>query len=588
MVCGGDNGETYKEQRVMRRTSRLGFFPVVAATLLLLLRASDLRAQAMDMPMGAGQAVHGLGSTVFPTTTKSAEAQTAFMRGLLLLHLFEYEDADASFVAAEKIDPGFSMAYWGDAMTYNHGVWNQVDVAAGKAALAKLAATGAGRAAKTADGREAAYLAAVEVLYDGTDVGAKAKAERDHRYADAMKSLSVAYPKDDNAQLFYALALIGQSEGVRDVPVYLQAASISKAIFRLEPNNPGAAHYWIHGMDDPEHAAGALEAARALSKIAPDAPHAQHMCSHIFMALGMWEDVVKSNEDAIRVGDLLEKGQGFPPYDCGHYPLWLEYGYLQEGRIGAAQQTIAACQATVAAAEAWPASHSAGKAGDALYGAKNLKKLQMRLITALAEMQETAVVEGQDWKAGVDAPELPLDAAAWSDFVHGYAAIQRKDGAAARAARADMGAKAKEYDGGKGVSEEDSQNLSVGVSELSGLLQVGEGHFDDGVVELQRAVAAYEGMAFAFGPPTTIKPPEEALGEVLLAKGDAAGAQKAFAASLVRAPRRSLSLLGLARAEKLGGDEAGAQRDYATLAEILKAADAGAVGVDEARKGAGR
>jgi hypothetical protein len=539
----------------------------------------------MDMPMAAPQPVHGLGTTSFPTTTKSADAQAAFMRGLLLLHLFEYEDAAASFVAAEKLDPGFSMAYWGEAMTYNHGVWNQVDMAAGKAALAKLDSTAAGRAAKTPDAREAAYLAAVEVLYDGTDVGAKAKAERDRRYAVAMKSLSVAYPKDNNAQLFYALALLGQSESVRDVPVYLQAAAIAKTIFRLEPDNPGAAHYWIHGMDDPEHAAGALEAARALSKIAPDAPHAQHMCSHIFMALGMWEDVVKSNEDAIRVGDLLDKGQGFPPYDCGHYPLWLEYGYLQEGRERAAQQTIAACAAMVAAVEAWPATH----AGAAAYGAKNAARQRMRLVGELARMHETYVVETQDWEGlpAIDVGGQGPEVTGWYEFVRGYALVERGDLVAGRESWVAMSAKVREQMSGKEADAEDSATLEAGLGELSGVLQAGEGHVNDDVAELQRAVAAYEGMAFAFGPPTTIKPPEEALGEVLLAKGDAVGARKAFEASLKRAPRRTLSLLGRARAEHLAGDEAAARKDYAELAAIERGADADAPGVVEVRKAVG-
>jgi hypothetical protein len=568
----------------MRRALRFWLVPILMATASLA-ATRGLQAQGMDMPMAAPQPVHGLGTTSFPTTTKSADAQAAFMRGLLLLHLFEYEDAAASFVAAEKLDPGFSMAYWGEAMTYNHGVWNQVDMAAGKAALAKLDSTAAGRAAKTPDAREAAYLAAVEVLYDGTDVGAKAKAERDRRYAVAMKSLSVAYPKDNNAQLFYALALLGQSESVRDVPVYLQAAAIAKTIFRLEPDNPGAAHYWIHGMDDPEHAAGALEAARALSKIAPDAPHAQHMCSHIFMALGMWEDVVKSNEDAIRVGDLLDKGQGFPPYDCGHYPLWLEYGYLQEGRERAAQQTIAACAAMVAAVEAWPATH----AGAAAYGAKNAARQRMRLVGELARMHETYVVETQDWEGlpAIDVGGQGPEVTGWYEFVRGYALVERGDLVAGRESWVAMSAKVREQMSGKEADAEDSATLEAGLGELSGVLQAGEGHVNDGVVALQRAVAAYEGMAFAFGPPTTIKPPEEALGEVLLAKGDAVGARKAFEASLKRAPRRTLSLLGRARAEHLAGDEAAARKDYAELAAIERGADADAPGVVEVRKAVG-
>ena len=105
---------------------------------------------------GTPQTIPGLGTTAFPTSTKSPAAQTAFMRGLLLLHLFEYPDAAKSFTAAEKLDPGFAMAYWGDAMTFNHGIWNQVDVTAGQAALARFAPSPAARAARIPDPRERA------------------------------------------------------------------------------------------------------------------------------------------------------------------------------------------------------------------------------------------------------------------------------------------------------------------------------------------------------------------------------------------------------------------------------------------------
>lgn len=127
------------------------------------------------------------------------------MRGLLLLHLFEYPDAAKSFAAAEKIDPGFAMAYWGEAMTCNHGVWNELDVGAGQAALAKFGATPEERSRRIADPRERAYMSAVEILYSG-----KAdKRERDAQYATAMERLAATYPK---------LAFLGRSEGVRDVP----------------------------------------------------------------------------------------------------------------------------------------------------------------------------------------------------------------------------------------------------------------------------------------------------------------------------------------------------------------------------------
>lgn len=278
------------------------------AALLIICTAVSIHAERWNRP----QKIPGLGTATFPTTTQSRIAQTDFMHGLLLLHVFEYEDAAKWLQKAEQADPGFAMAYWGEAMTFNHPVWNELDARAGRAALEKFGPTPEAREGRIKDPRERAYMAAVEILYSGQG----SKRERDAQYAEAMQKLSEDYPHDDEAQLFYALALLGRSEGVRDVPTYLKAAAIAKAVFMRNPDHPGAAHYWIHGMDDPQHAAGALVAAEALSKIAPDAAHAQHMCSHIFMALGMWNAVVKANLNAMRVVDRDQRAAGQPVYDC--------------------------------------------------------------------------------------------------------------------------------------------------------------------------------------------------------------------------------------------------------------------------------
>lgn len=188
------------------------------------------------------------------------------------------------------------MAYWGETMTSTHAIWNQDDPAAARAALAKLAATPQQRTDKAGTARERAYLDAAEQLF-----GSGTLKERDTAFLKATEALAQAYPDDDDAQLFHALALLGVTRGERNVPNYLHAADIAKRVYARNPRHPGAVHYWIHGMDDPEHAAGALEAAHTLSKIAPNAGHAQHMTSHIFMALGMWDEVVASNESAIAV-----------------------------------------------------------------------------------------------------------------------------------------------------------------------------------------------------------------------------------------------------------------------------------------------
>jgi hypothetical protein len=227
------------------------------------------------------------GEVSFPNSGSKA-AQVPFLQGLAMLHNFEYEIAAREFRQAESIDPNFAMAYWGEAMTHNHPVWNQQNRKTAQEALSRLGATAEERLAKAKTEREKDYLRTLDVLY-----GDGSKPERDQRYASAMAQLHATYPDDVEAAAFYGLALLGSQAGVRDERVYMQAAAILLPLFYKYPHHPGIAHYLIHSCDDPIHAPLALTAARAYSKIAPDAAHAQHMTSHIFLALGMWDDVVR-------------------------------------------------------------------------------------------------------------------------------------------------------------------------------------------------------------------------------------------------------------------------------------------------------
>src|SRR6185295_7920665 len=133
-----------------------------------------------------------------------------------------------------------------------------------------------------------------------------------------------------DATCFYALALLGTSHAGRDVPTYMKAAALMEEAFEKYPQHPGAAHYLIHSVDDSVHAPLGLRAARAYSKIAPDSAHAQHMTSHIFLALGMWDDVVTANEAAIRLSNPGTRAGAVPSAGCGHSVTWLAYGYLQQ------------------------------------------------------------------------------------------------------------------------------------------------------------------------------------------------------------------------------------------------------------------
>ena len=237
---------------------------------------------------GAQSAAPGeLGSVSFPTSAKGP-SQTAFLVGVKALHNFEFDTAGEAFREAQKADPGFALAYWGEAMSYNHPLWAEQDIASARRALERLAPTAAARAAKAPAGKERGLVEAVDVLF-----GAGDKYARDVAYSAAMKRLHEQQPADDEVSVLYALSLLGTARpGEKSVRNAMQAAAIAEDIFQRNPKHPGAAHFIIHSFDDPDHAILALPAARAYSKIAPAAAHALHMPSHIFVQLGMWDDVV--------------------------------------------------------------------------------------------------------------------------------------------------------------------------------------------------------------------------------------------------------------------------------------------------------
>lgn len=512
----------------------------------------------------------GLGALIFPTSAGNAKAQAAFERGALLLHLFEYDDAAAAFQQAQSLQPDYVMAVWGEAMTHNHPLWNQLDEKAGREALAKLGATSAERAVKATDPRERDYLAAVEILYSGD----ASKVERDARYAEAMQKLAARYPDDNQAQLFHALALEGRSEGVRNVPDYLRAAEIAKRVFDRNPKNPGAAHYWIHGMDDPEHASGALEAARALSKIAPDAGHAQHMTSHIFIALGLWDDLVKANEEASRVVYAHARAAGKPEVGCFHYNEWLEYGYFQQGRSDDALKLLLECK----------------RSGDAalpkISDSKEAKKVAARFAWSLPMMRATAVIESRDWDGAAVRLAMPesadAQAQALNRFVVGYAAAQQGE-----LAEAERSLKALDDQLGTTTRSVDDPQLfdylHIMRDDLAGLIAARRGDMALAVELVRGAAMRMDGLAFDFGPPVAVKPPHELLGELLLADDKPAAAAEAFSGSLRLAPLRAQSLLGLARAQAAMGQSKEARATYTKLLEIWHAAERGQFGLDEAR-----
>src|SRR6056297_2841853 len=285
-----------------------------------------------------------LGKIEFPNSGAES-AQADFIEGVKFLHNFEYADAARAFRRAQEEDPEFAMAYWGEAMTHNHPIWMQQDRDAAMEILSKLGDTVDERQAIAGTQREKDYLMTLETLYGNTpESDGKTKEERDLLYSSAMEELHETYPDDHEATAFYGLSILGTAHEGRDYGIYMRAAAELFDVWNENNEHPGAAHYLIHSFDDPVHAPLGLPMAKAYSEIAPSAAHAQHMTSHIFLALGMWEDVIDANIVARNVQTKRQKELDEATTVCGHYPWWLEYGYLQEGDIESAEQVLNSCR----------------------------------------------------------------------------------------------------------------------------------------------------------------------------------------------------------------------------------------------------
>jgi tetratricopeptide (TPR) repeat protein len=503
-----------------------------------------------------------LGSVDFPTSG-SAEARAHFVQGVLLLHSFEYDDAQEAFAAAREVEPDFAMAYWGEAMTHNHPLWEQQDLEAAQEVLNRLGPTPEDRLAKAPTEREKDYLRALDVLYgDGT------KLARDIAYQQAMVRLAERYPDDLEAAAFSALATLGTSHDQRDYRIYMRAASIAEAVFARNPNHPGAAHYLVHSFDDPVHAPLGLPAARAYAKIAPAATHALHMPSHIFTALGMWDDVVASNVDSWEASDARVKRKKLSVDQRSYHALlWLEYGYLQQGRYREAREQLSTIEADTEAT-----------------GSKTTRR---HLVAVLAHYR----IGTRQWDGDsieVDTTDLALSSLAIDLFTRGFSAVKTGDVAAARPLQAELN---KLLDG-KGAKAHEKRPLSSDVREalvlareLEAAIDLADGRASRAVETLNMATEIEDSLALSYGPPNPVKPAHEYFGEVFLDLKRPEEAAEEFKKALDRAPKRALSLLGLARAQAATGDDAGARLTYEELGRVWDQADADVPELEEVRAG---
>src|SRR6516225_6788016 len=312
--------------------------PEVHSRRRVLAGLSGISAAALIASAHAQQATHNpFGTVHFPILCTAV--QEKFDRAVALLHNFFYPETVRAFQALIAEDPSCAMSYWGLAMSE---LPNPLVPPFPPANLnAGLEAIQQGKSAKTQTRREAEYVAAIEVFYRDYDkVDHKTHAER---YEQAMQQLHERYPDDSEAAIFYALALNGAVDfDDKNYTKQLKAAAILNEEAKKQPNHPGIAHYLIHSYDFAPLAAMCVSTAQLYDKIAPAAPHALHMPSHIYSILGMWEDSIRSNLAAKAAADDYA-AKNFPDKThpgVPHMSDFLVYAYLQTAKDGDAKQLV--------------------------------------------------------------------------------------------------------------------------------------------------------------------------------------------------------------------------------------------------------
>ena len=473
--------------------------------------------------------LESVGSLTFETSTRSAEAQQHFLRGVAILHSFGWKQAIEQFQAAQDLDPDFALAYWGETLCYNHPLFGAPDEDGPRSVLARLGPTRQARLAKAPTEREKGFIQSVETLWaeDGT------YDERRVAYMDAMADLYDRYPDDHEVATFYAVATLSAARalGNQGGRLEVKAGTIALDVFNDNPAHPGAPHYAIHAFDDPIHAPLALESALAYAEIAPAVAHARHMPTHIFIQHGMWDLVSGQNQrayDAAR--DLWKPGDSVG--DAVHPLDWGQYGDLQRGDYARARMWIERLEMVARESDN-----------------------QGRAVNALPLLRARYVVETEDWKI----EPVTEDSTVHELLATGISSVRLGDLAVAKQSEAEL---AKRASNGDGDGDADARIMH---KEVSALIRAAEGRGDDAVTLMDEALAIVDTQRLPNGAANPVKPPYELYGEILLALNRPEQAAEKFEMSLLRMAGRARSLLGAARAAAATGDRQTADEHYSTL-----------------------
>jgi tetratricopeptide (TPR) repeat protein len=516
---------------------------------LLVAFALQSPAQASEAAAQSGR----LGKVTFPTSC-DPKVQPAFDRAVAMLHSFWYSEGEKAFREVLKGDPQCAIASWGIAsILMSNPLAGQG--AAPKSAEAAQAAIDEGRRIGAKTQRERDYIEAVAAYYQ--DFADRSERERQTARAQAYEALAKRYPTDDEAQIFFALYTAGtQTQADQSYAAYLKAAGILEAQFRKHPDHPGVAHYLIHSYDAPPIAPKGVPAAKRYAGIAPAAPHALHMPSHIFTRVGSWQESAATNKRSMEVAAAGGDGD-----EAWHAVDYMVYANLQLARDGEARRIM----------------------NEARY----IPGVSPRFIApyAIAAVPARYAVERGAWQ---EAAQLQPTRSSYP-FVDALTYFARSLGAARSgdvvsakkdAEQLDMLHKALvDAKNSYWATEVDVQRKAA-----AAWIQLAEGNKDEAVKLMRTAADLEDRNEKHIVTPGRVIPARELLGEMLLQLNQPAAALKEFEASQAREPNRFRNYFGSAKAAEMAGDKARAAGYYRKLVELGKAADTNRPELASARK----
>jgi Flp pilus assembly protein TadD len=516
-----------------------------------LVAASPVQAQVPEHEDHGAQShqLGKLGKVTFPVSC-TAEAGRRFERAMAVLHSFWWEEGDAAFNRVLEADSTCAMAHWGLALNAWGNPFAGGPTGAAVSRGAEAATRAASLSAKTP--RERGFIAAVAALY--RDPETTLNSVRLQAYADTMARVYRDYPKDTEVATFYALALDATAPKTDTTfAQQKQAAAILNPLFARYPQHPGLAHYIIHSTDSPQLAHLGLSAARRYARIAPAAPHAQHMPSHIFVRLGYWDEAIASNLVAYRAGVANAKTQGIPPPgEVLHALDYAVYAYLQRGQDSAARAAVATAQSLGV------------PAGQSPVGDYNRTAMAARI-----------PLETGDWAGAANFPVAPMQGVGTpvmlSRFTRAIGAARSGDPSVARAEVAALDSVAAQM----AEKQEPYWSRVAGIKRDAARAWVmfAEGDTTGGLA-LARSAADTEQVTDKHPvTPAELLPARELEGDMLLEAGRYREARAAYKATLAREPRRARSLYGAARAAELAGDSVAARAGYRAFLELVGAGD---------------